>query len=289
MDIIYLFHTQPAIFLIVTAILSLFVGSFLNVLIYRLPRMLEQAWNEECRIYLGLKPQQDTTKLNLWLPLSHCPRCKESIRPWHNIPLLSFIFLRGRCAYCHTPISSRYFWVEFLTCAASVFVAYQFGFTWQCAGALLFTWICIGLTFIDFDTHLLPDQLTLLLVWLGLLLSVFNIFCSPQDAIFGAIAGYAIFAIIQLIFGLFTGKTGMGQGDYKFLAGIGAFVGWQMLPLVVLISSITGVIFTLTHMVIKRDFRSNPLPFGPYLAMAGWIALLWGTDIMKLYLNSIYG
>lgn len=288
MDIIYFLNNHPVFLFVYTAIMGAFIGSFLNVVIYRLPRMMEQSWAEECRLYLGLKPHHELESVNLCLPLSHCPRCKEPIKPWHNIPVFSYLFLRGKCANCQTHISARYLFVELLTCALSLFIVYQFGLTWQCLGVLLFTWICIALTFIDLDTHLLPDQLTLLLVWLGLFLSIFNIFCTSHEAILGAIGGYSIFALIQLLFGFFTGKTGMGQGDYKFLAGIGAFVGWQMLPLIILMASISGVVIAITHMTVKRDFKSTPLPFGPYLAIAGWIALIWGSDLMRLYLERVY-
>jgi leader peptidase (prepilin peptidase)/N-methyltransferase len=287
MDMMPFFTTNPDIFLIVVALLSLFIGSFLNVVIYRLPRMMEQHWSEECRIYLGLKPHTDTEKLNLYLPFSHCPRCKKIIRPWHNIPIISFLWLKGKCAYCSAHISMRYPLVEGLTCIVSIYTAWKFGVSWQTFAALLFTWICICLTFIDLDYHLLPDQLTLLLLWLGLFFSIFNLFTHSHSAIIGAIAGYMIFACIQLIFGWATGKTGMGQGDYKFLAGLAAFLGWQMLPLIILLASFSGTIFALTHMGIKRHFKSAPLPFGPYLAIAGWVALLWGKEIMQLYLQII--
>lgn len=287
MDILQFIAANPDIFLILIAFFSLFIGSFLNVVIYRLPRMMEQNWSEECRIYLGLKPHTDSEKLSLYLPFSHCPRCKKVIRPWHNIPILSFLWLRGKCAYCKAAISIRYPLVEGLTCIASVYVAWKFGVTWQTLGALLFTWICICLTFIDLDYHLLPDQLTLFLLWLGLLCSLFTLFSDSHDAIIGAIAGYLIFAATQVVFGWATGKTGMGQGDYKFLAALGAYLGWQLLPLIILLASLSGVIFSVTHMSIKRHFKSTPLPFGPYLAVAGWVALLWGKEIMQYYLQVI--
>lgn len=274
---------NPDFFLIVVAVLSLLVGSFLNVVIYRLPRMMEQNWSEECRVYLGLKPHTDTEKFNLCLPFSHCPECKKNIRPWHNIPIFSYLWLRGKCAYCKAKISLRYPLVEALTCAMSVYVAWKFGVSWQTLAALLFTWICIALTFIDIDHHLLPDQLTLLLLWLGLLFSIYVLFCNSHDAIIGAIAGYLIFAATQFIFERVTGKTGMGQGDYKFLAALGGFLGWQMLPLIILLASFSGVIFTVSQMAIKRNFKSIPLPFGPYLALAGWVALLWGNEMMQYY------
>lgn len=283
MDIIEFFKDNPHTFLITVGIISLFIGSFLNVVIYRLPRMMQQAWSEDCRIYLGLKLQDEIETLNLYLPFSHCPNCKQVIRPWHNIPIASFLWLAGKCAYCQSSISIRYPIIEALTCIVSVYVAWRFGFSWQTLAALAFTWIGICLTFIDLDYHLLPDQLTLSLLWLGLFCSLFPLFCTSQDAIIGAIVGYAIFASTQLIFKWSTGKIGMGQGDFKYLAAIGAFTGWQMLPLIILMASVTGIIFTLTHMLFKRNIRSVPVPFGPYLALAGWIALLWGTEIMQYY------
>ncbi len=285
MDILNFFAVNPNVFLVITALVSLFIGSFLNVVIYRLPRMMQLNWSEECRIYLGLKPHDDVEKLNLCLPFSHCPHCKKIIRPWHNIPLLSYFFLQGKCAYCHAAISSRYPFVEALTAIVSVYIAWRFGLTWQMLAALLFSWICICLIFIDLDYQLLPDHLTLLLLWLGLFFSLFNLFCNAHEAIIGAMVGYAIFASVQLIFGWFTGKTGMGQGDYKFLAGLGAVLGWKMLPLIILLASVSGVIVTLTHMIIKRNFKSSPLPFGPYLAMGGFIALVWGNEILRYYLR----
>jgi len=287
MEVMQFFTENPEILLLVTALFSLLIGSFLNVVIYRLPRMMEQNWSEECRVYLGLKPHSEPEKLNLYLPFSHCPECKKVIRPWHNIPLLSYLLLRGRCAYCQARISLRYPLVEAVTCIMSVYVVWKFGLSWQAASALVFTWIVISLTFIDLDHHLLPDQLTLLLLWFGLFSSLFVLFCDSHNAIIGAIAGYSIFAVTQWIFEKATGKTGMGQGDFKFLAALGAYLGWQLLPLVILFASISGVIFAFTHMFIKREYKSVPLPFGPYLAVAGWIALLWGQEIMQYYFEVI--
>jgi leader peptidase (prepilin peptidase) / N-methyltransferase len=287
MDLIHFFAENNDIFLLTVAILSLFVGSFLNVIIYRLPHMMEQRFSEDCRVYLGLKPQADTDKLNLCLPFSHCPHCKKSIRPWHNIPLISYLWLRGKCAYCHGHISIRYPLVEALACMMSLYVAWKFGLSWQTLAALLFTWISISLTFIDLDYHLLPDQLTLGLLWLGLFFSLYVVFCSSHDAIIGAIAGYSIFALTQGIFHLATGKIGMGQGDYKFLAALGAYLGWQKLPLIILLASVIGIVFAITHMFAKRQFKSVPLPFGPYLAIAGWIAMIWGDEIMQYYFSTL--
>lgn len=286
MDIIDFFTTNPNMFLVAIAALSLLVGSFLNVLIYRLPRMIQYEWSQECRQYLGLKPHTaDVEQLNLYLPLSHCTHCKNKLKPWHNIPVISYLYLRGHCAYCKAKISLRYPFVELLCCVTSVYVAAHFGFSLQTLGALFFTWIIISLTFIDLDYHLLPDHLTLLLLWIGLLLSIYSVFSNSHDAILGAVAGYAIFAITQGLFKFATGKIGMGQGDYKFLAALGAYLGWQQLPIIILLASITCIIFSITHMAMKHQWKSVPLPFGPYLAVAGWVSLMWGTDILHLYLN----
>jgi len=284
---IELLSTHVFLYLITIALFSLLVGSLLNVVIYRLPKMLESSWAEECRVYLGLKTHDKLEKLNLFLPLSHCPQCKKTIKPWHNIPLLSYLWLRGKCANCKSAIPLRYPFVEAITCLASVYVAWRLGFNWEAVGALTFTWILIALTFIDLDHHLLPDPLTLLLLWLGLFLSLFSLFCNSHDAIIGAIAGYLIFALTQWVFYLATHKIGLGQGDFKLLAALGAFLGWQMLPLIILLASLTGLIFALTHMMIKQQFKSVPFAFGPYLAIAGWVALLWGNEILQYYLYAI--
>lgn len=287
MDTLTFFIDNPQSYLIVVGILSLFIGSFLNVVIVRLPRIMEHNWSEECRLFLRLCTEPAPAPLNLCLPASHCPACQAPIRPWHNIPLASYLWLRGQCNHCHSRISWRYPLVEAFTAMMSVYVAWRFGVTLTALFALLFTWIIIPLTFIDIDRHLLPDQLTLSLLWLGLIASLFHLFCTPNEAIVGAIVGYLLFAGIQWVFHLATGKIGMGQGDYKFLAAIGATLGWQLLPLVVLLASVTGIGFTLIHMAVKRNFHSHPLPFGPYLALGGWIALLWGPDLMHYYLISM--
>jgi leader peptidase (prepilin peptidase) / N-methyltransferase len=282
-DLASFFLEHPNYFLFCIAMLSLLIGSFLNVVIYRLPRMMQNTWQEECRLYLGLKPHTDPNHLSLSFPFSHCPQCKKTLKPWHNVPLLSFLLMRGKCAYCHTSISFRYPVVELLTAVASVYIAWRFGFTYQTLAALFFTWILIALTFIDIDFYLLPDQLTLFLLWIGLFFSMFAVFSNSQEAIIGAIAGYFIFAFIEWMFKLATGKVGMGQGDFKLLAGLGAFLGWQQLPVIILLASFIGVIFGVTHMIIKKQFKSVPLPFGPYLAVAGWVSLVWGRDILVTY------
>lgn len=248
--------------------------------------MIQNEWNQECRAYLGLNPHcTDTEKLHLHLPLSHCTHCKKSLKPWHNIPVISYFVLRGKCAYCQIKIPMRYPFVELLCCIASVYVAWQFGFSLQTLGGLFFTWTVIALTFIDLDYHLLPDHLTYTLLWAGLFLSIDNVFCNSQDAILGAMIGYGIFFITQFLFHMVTGKIGMGQGDFKYLAGLGAFLGWQQLPMIILLASLIGVVFGIIHMVIKHQYKSIPIPFGPYLSIAGWISLLWGDEILQLYLK----
>lgn len=286
MDIINFIGSNQNLFLVLVAAVSLLVGSFLNVVIYRLPRMIQNEWSQECRVYLGLKSQPtDTEQLNLHLPLSHCTHCKKHLKPWHNIPVISYLVLQGKCAYCKMQISLRYPFVELLCCLASVYVAWRFGFTWQTLGGLLFTWTVISLIFIDLDYHLLPDHLTYALLWMGLFLSIYNIFTNSHDAIIGAIIGYSIFFLTQFLFKLITGKIGMGQGDFKFLAALGAFLGWQQLPIIILLASVIGMIFGLTHMIIKRQYKSVPIPFGPYLTVAGWISLIWGNEILQIYLK----
>lgn len=282
LDSYFFFTLHTNIFLVLVTLISLFVGSFLNVVIYRLPRMMEQSWSEECRLFLGLTPEPEKEHYSLSYPFSHCPQCKKTIRPWHNIPLISYFWLRGKCAYCHAHISIRYPIVEFLTVALSFYIAWQWGFSLQTLFGLIFTWIIIALTFIDIDRQLLPDSLTLLLLWVGLIASIFNVFCTSTAAILGATIGYLVFAIIQTVFGFLTGKTGIGQGDYKFLAALGAFLGAQYLPIIILFSAVIGLISALTHMVFKRQFESVPLPYGPYLAIAGWISLLWGKAILNI-------
>lgn len=283
METIYVIIQHNRLFLLIIAALTLIVGSFLNVVIWRLPLMMKNAWNKECREYLGLKPTHHTQKnLNLWLPFSHCTTCQHPLKPWHNIPIISFLVLQGQCAFCHAKISFRYPFVELLCSITSVYVAIRFGISPQMLIGLIFTWIAIVLTFIDLDHHLLPDVLTLLLVWIGLLASLFHVFVNSHDAIIGATVGYLIFASVQFLFQLFTGKQGMGQGDYKFLAGLGALFGWQQLPIIILLASVTGLIFGLVQLATKHQFKSVPLPFGPYLAVAGWVSLIYGQNLLHL-------
>lgn len=279
---------NPALFLIVIGITGLLVGSFLNVVIYRLPVMMQRSWQKECSEYLGLDHvESDTeTTFNLTFPLSRCPACKSAIKPYQNIPVVSYIFLKGKCANCANPIALRYPLIEAFTGLTSVLVAWRFGFTPQTGFALLLTWSLIALSFIDFDHQLLPDTITLPVLWLGLFLSLFNLFADSHAAITGAIAGYLILWGVFQLFKLLTGKEGMGFGDFKLLALFGAWLGWQALPLIILLSSLTGSLAGISMMIFNRHDRNSPIPFGPYLAAAGWIALLWDEQINQFYLTA---
>jgi leader peptidase (prepilin peptidase)/N-methyltransferase len=279
---------NPALFLTVIGVLGLMVGSFLNVVIHRLPIMLERNWRRECRAFLDLEPEPEpepAQPYNLLVPGSRCPRCDRAIRAWENIPIVSYLLLKGRCKGCRTPIPYRYPAVEALTALISIAVAWHFGATWQTASALTLSWSLICLSFIDFDRQLLPDAITLPVLWIGLFLSLFDIFTDSASSILGAIFGYLSLWLVYHVFRLATGKEGMGYGDFKLLAMLGAWLGWSLLPAVVLLSSLIGaVVGTIMVAAFRRD-RNIPIPFGPYLAIAGWIALMWGHDINAAYLN----
>lgn len=281
-------------------IVGLMVGSFLNVLIYRLPIMMYRGWRKECIEFLELTPEavlsaprarnQQLTEeepFNLILPLSRCSACKTPIKPYHNVPVLSYLLLKGKCAYCGARISCRYPAIELLTAVFSVLVAWRFGFTLQTLFALLLTWSLIALSFIDIDHHLLPDSINLPMLWVGLFLSLFGLFTDAHSSIIGVIAGYGSLWIVYYLFKLATGKEGMGFGDFKLLALFGAWLGWQSLPLIILLSALTGAVFGIASIIFAKRDHSTPIPFGPYLAVAGWIALNWGETINKLYLSSI--
>lgn len=288
MDIIPYLNLHPLIFLAYTAILGLLIGSFLNVVILRLPVMLERQWREECQAFLDItattEQSVDSGPFNLISPRSHCPKCKHPIRAWENIPLISYIFLRGRCSACQTKIPIRYPLTEALTGILSVVIAWHFGPGWQTAAALLLTWTLITLSIIDIDHQILPDNITLPCLWFGLFLSLFNIFTDSQSAIFGAVLGYLSLWTIYQLFRLLTGKEGMGFGDFKLLALLGAWLGWQHLLTIVLLSSLVGATIGIGMILLRGHDRSIPIPFGPYLAIAGWITLLWGEDLFQFYL-----
>ncbi len=274
----------PALLYTTVGLFTLAVGSFLNVVIHRLPLMMEQAWRRECADLTG-EEVPAAERLSLALPGSRCPHCGHALRARENIPLLSYFFLRGRCSACAKPIGGRYPLIEVGTALLSILVVWQLGMTWEAAAALILTWGLIALAFIDIDTQLLPDSMTLPLLWLGLLLSLAGGFASPRDAILGAALGYLFLWTIYQVFKLITGREGMGYGDFKLFALFGAWLGWQALPMILILSSVVGAIIGLALLAQRGQDRHTPLPFGPYLAAAGWIALLWGKGINGAYLQ----
>jgi leader peptidase (prepilin peptidase)/N-methyltransferase len=274
--------------------LGLLVGSFLNVVIYRLPFMMEREWRLHARDVYGddagnTGPEEDTETFNLVTPRSRCPSCHTAIAPWHNIPVLSWLLLRGRCASCSTPISVRYPLIELATGLLSGLIVWEFGAGFESGMLLLLLWSLISLTMIDIDHTLLPDSITLPLLWLGLAFSLFHVtdsrFPGPADAIIGAIAGYLFLWSVYWLFKLVTGKEGMGYGDFKLLAALGAWLGWQTLPLVILLSALVGTIIGLGMIVLFRRDRQLEIPFGPYLAGAGLIALLWDNQLIDAWMR----
>ncbi|MGH8501845.1 MAG: prepilin peptidase [Gammaproteobacteria bacterium] len=276
-------------FLLAAGLLGLAAGSFLNVVIHRLPIMMRRAWRRECQEWLNSKDGHIDTaaeeRYNLLVPRSHCPNCGHRIGVLENIPIISFTALGGRCAKCHTPISRRYPLIEALTALLSIAVAWRFGFAWVTAAVLLFTWALIALAAIDLETKLLPDSITLPALWLGVLLNMGGVFTDLQSSVLGAIFGYLSLWFVYHVFKLLTGKEGMGFGDFKLLAMLGAWAGWQALPLIILLSSALGALVGVSLILLLGRDRNIPIPFGPYLAVAGWIALLWGAPITDWYLR----
>ncbi len=259
--------------------IGLCVGSFLNVVIYRLPLMLESRWRRDCCELLEVTPESHSAPINLATPNSHCPHCKVPIRPWQNIPVISYLLLRGRCGSCAARISPRYPAVELATGLATLLLYACLPVSAALLGAMLLTWALIALTMIDIDHQMLPDLITLPLLWLGLAFNIEGNFVPLADAVIGAIAGYLILWSVYWAFKLVTGKEGMGYGDFKLLAALGAWLGWQDLHLVILLSSVVGAALGIALMLAKRHGREVPMPFGPYLAAAGWITLLWGEAL----------
>ena len=283
-----LFSLYPALFITATAILSLIIGSFLNVVIYRLPKMMENEWQQEYKAYFlsATATAAAPAKFNLAVPRSSCPSCNAPVLARDNIPVLSWLLLKGKCRSCSTPISIRYPVVEALTAVLSALVAWKLGFGLAAAVLIVTTWTLIALTFIDIDKMLLPDQLTLPLLWLALLFSLSSsAFVNPGQAIVGAAAGYLSLWSVYWLFKLLTGKEGMGYGDFKLLAVFGALLGWQQLPLIILLSSCVGAVVGVILLSVQGKNKATPIPFGPYIAAAGWIALLWGEQITGAYLR----
>ena len=266
---------------------GLVVGSFLNVVIYRLPIMMESRWRKDCCELLEVAQEQADKPLNLATPNSHCPHCKAAIKPWQNIPVLSYIMLGGKCSNCAVKISPRYPLLELVTGLMTMALAWHFDLSLALLGAALLTWSLISLTMIDVDHQLLPDDITLPLLWLGLLLNLNGAYVSLPEAVIGAMTGYLSLWSVYWVFKLLTGKEGMGYGDFKLLAALGAWLGWQALPMIILLSSLVGAVCGITLMALKGRGKEVPIPFGPYLAMAGWIALLWGDAIMARYMGTL--
>lgn len=275
---------DPLVYSLVALAVGLAIGSFLNVVIHRLPRMMERDWQAQCAELRG-ESISEREPYDLARPRSACPHCGHRITALQNIPVLSYVMLRGKCAGCGTRISPRYPVVELLTGIATGYAAWRYGFTLAGFGAMAFLWAMIALTFIDADTQLLPDSITLPLLWLGLLVNLNGTFVSLHAAVIGAVCGYLVLWSVYWIFKLATGKEGMGFGDFKLLAAIGAWLGWKMLPLVILLSSLVGAVVGIVLIVLAKRGREVPMPFGPYLAAAGVIALFWGPTLVERYLD----
>ena len=296
-NLIQAFETNPTFFYVSVGLFSLLIGSFLNVVIYRLPKMMEQGWYKECREFLAdelvkqndneKKPTETPPNITLSTPASTCPKCGHLIRFYENIPVISWLFLRGKCSQCQNKISIRYPLIEATTAMLSIVIAAHFGVTLTTIFVILLTYALISLTMIDFDHMLLPDQITLPFLWLGLLVNIDGMIVPLQDAVIGAVAGYMSLYVVFHTFKLITGKEGMGFGDFKLVALFGAWIGWQLLPLLILMASAVGAIIGITLMLFKNHQREQAIPFGPYLAIAGWITLLWGNGIWTWYLSQL--
>lgn len=285
MSVLDLLASSPLAFVVCALVLGLLVGSFLNVVVYRLPKMMLQDWKAQAREVLELPAEPKPETFNLLLPHSRCPHCAHRIRTWENLPVVSYLFLGGKCSSCKAPISKRYPLVELVCGLLSAFVAWHFGFGWQAAGVLVLSWGLLSMSLIDADHQLLPDVIVLPLLWLGLIVNAFGLFASLTDALWGAVFGYLVLWAVFWLFKLVTGKEGMGYGDFKLLAMLGAWGGWQILPLTILLSSFVGAVLGLILLRLRNVETSTPIPFGPYLAIAGWIALLWGDQITTSYLQ----
>lgn len=289
-----LFTESAGLFIGVVFAFALVIGSFLNVVIHRLPLMMERDWREQCAELSKTPPDKalPTGRFDLIVPRSRCPSCGHMINAWQNIPVVSYLLLGGQCANCKESISARYPFVEMLTAILAAVCAWRFGFGVEAVMAIILTMALVAVSMIDADTQLIPDSIVLPLMWLGLGMSLFHpvtgsetLFIAPRDAIVGAMAGYLSLWSVYQLFKLVTGKEGMGYGDFKLLAALGAWLGWQQLPMIILMSAMVGAIVGISMMIFKRHDRSVPIPFGPYLAAAGWITMLWGEKVKNLYLD----
>ncbi|MCP5420398.1 MAG: prepilin peptidase [Gammaproteobacteria bacterium] len=283
-----LLRSLPALFVGLAGLFGLLVGSFLNVVIHRLPIMMERGWREQCAELMGQPPETLlATPLNLWKPRSHCPQCGHMITAAENIPVISYLWQGGRCTQCKTSISLQYPFIELLSGVLTSVVAWHFGFGWPAIAACALTWALIALTVIDYKHQLLPDSITLPFLWLGLVLALFGAFTDLRSSVIGAMAGYLSLWTVYQGFRLLTGKEGMGYGDFKLLAMLGAWQGWQYLVTIVLVSSMVGAVTGLALILVGDRDRHAPLPFGPFLAAAGWIVLLWGKPLQQGYFNLV--
>lgn len=283
-----IYTVAPTMILVGATVLGLLIGSFLNVVILRLPVMMQRAWRQECTEYMADPANADVPggdgPFNLATPASHCPGCKTPIKPWQNVPVISWLALRGKCSKCGVAISKRYPIVEAVTGLLSLLVVLHFGATAQAWMGLLLLWALVALTMIDADTYLLPDSITLPLLWLGLLANLFGLYTDITSAVIGAMAGYLSLWSVYWLFKLATGKEGMGFGDFKLLAALGAWLGWQYLPMVILLSAFVGAAIGIGGIVLMGKDKAKPIPFGPYLAIAGLVAFIWGKPLLAHYL-----
>ena len=292
---IQMLNNEPALFMAAAIVVALLVGSFLNVVIYRLPLMMQREWRSQCEELLA-EPATDLPagRFDLLMPRSRCPSCGAGITALQNIPVLSYLYLRGKCGHCGTAISGRYPAIEALTAVLTGLVAWRFGFGWEALAGIVLTWTLIAITFIDFDHQIIPDSMSLPLLWLGLTLSLFNpvpgaevLFIAPKTAIVGAIAGYLSLWSVYHLFRLVTGKEGMGYGDFKLLAALGAWLGWQELPMIIILSALVGALVGIALIVVRGRDRNVPMPFGPFLAAAGWLAMMYGPQIRGWWMNAV--
>ncbi|MFT5397489.1 MAG: leader peptidase (prepilin peptidase)/N-methyltransferase [Planctomycetota bacterium] len=286
-NLVSIFVQLPAVFLSFIFVLGLLVGSFLNVVIYRLPVMMNREWRQDCHEFLELPAEKETAKFNLSTPRSRCGNCDHQITALENIPIISYLILGGKCSSCKTGLSLQYPLVELFTGLISFIVAWHFGVSEQTVAALILSWCLIAASGIDIGHKLLPDSITLPLLWIGILLAFFDVFVSLEDSVIGAMAGYLSLWSVFVLFKLFTGKEGMGHGDFKLLAMLGAWTGWKLLFVIILTSSVVGAIVGISMILLKKTERSTQIPFGPYLAAAGWITLLWGNDLLRFYFSML--
>ena len=288
MSVIYFLQTQPFFFTLTMAMFGMCIGSFLNVVIYRLPKMMQQDWHEQCCELLDIKNENvaEQQQVNLIFPGSSCPACQHKISALENIPVISYLFLKGRCKACNVKISPQYPIIEIFTGIITAYIAWHFGFNLQALFAMFLTWALICLSMIDLEHSLLPDDIMLPFLWLGLACNIYGIFTDIHSSLIGAILGYSVLWLIFMSFKIVTGKEGMGYGDFKLLALLGAWFGWQYLPLIILLSSITASVIGIAMIIFKGRDKTTAFPFGPYLAIAGWIILIWGKELTGFYLNS---